>query len=83
MFSPPVPARIALIDPDWTPNVPDELSVPPEIDPLVSVTPPFWVWVVDPRSRVPPMTVRLLAISPSVPGLARSSVPALMVVRPV
>ena len=79
----PDPVRAVEIVPAWTPNVPEDESVPFWIVPPVSVRPPFWVCVVPPRSSVPPLTVKLLATLPSVPGLARSSMPALTVVPPV
>ncbi len=41
LASPPVPANAAFTVPDCTSKMPDENSVPFEIVPLVSVTPPF------------------------------------------
>ena len=78
----PVPASTALTEPACTSNVPLDDNVPFEIVPPVSVKPPFCVWVVVPRSSVPPATVTAFAESPSVPLPDSASVPALTVVPP-
>ena len=65
--TPPTPARVDETDPLWRSKVPEEESVPFWIVPLVRVTPPFWVWLVELRLTVPPLTVSELALPPSLP----------------
>jgi hypothetical protein len=83
--SAPVPASAALTLPDCRPKMPDDDSVPFwMVPPPCSVTPPFWVCGVPPRSRiaVAPFTVVALPVLPSVPAPEICKVPALTMVPP-
>jgi hypothetical protein len=83
-LTPPVPASVALTVPPCSAKVPEEDSAPFWIVPPARVTPPFWVWLVPPRSSVPSaLTVVLPSASPSVPSLVRASEPAYDDVPPV
>ena len=80
--TPPVPASAAPTVPADSAKAAEEDSVPFWIAPLVNVTPPFWVWLVPPRSSVPPDTVIAFEMAPSVPLPESCKVPALTVVPP-
>ena len=81
---PPVPARAAYSCPDWTAKVPLVVSVPFWTKPLTSVTPPFWVWLVLPRSSVAtPLTIVEPDEAPSVPEPESCSVPLCTFVPPL
>jgi hypothetical protein len=83
--SAPVPASAALTLPAWTPKVPEDDSVPFwMVPPPCRLTPPFWVCVVPPRSRIAlaPFTVVAVPVLPSVPAPDICKVPAFTVVPP-
>ena len=68
LATPPLPARAAATEPSDKAKEPDEDRVPFwMVPPPDSVTPPFCVCVVPPRSSVPPATAVELAVAPSVP----------------
>ena len=83
LLTSPAPARAALTVPACRSKVTAELSVPLLIVPPVRVRPPSCVWLVPPRFRVPPLTARVLPVSPSVPEPVTFRVPAATVVPPV
>ena len=83
LTTPPLPARTALAAPAASAKPPVDDSVPFWIAPPDSVTPPFWVCVVAPRSSVPPATVVVPEALPSVPLPESCRVPSLTVVLPV
>ena len=80
---PPLPVSTALTVPEDRAKLPDEDSVPFWIVPPDSVTPPFWVCVVPPRSSVPPATAVVPVAAPSLPAPEICRVPPLTVVPPV
>ena len=69
LVRPPFPVSVDETVPDSNAYVPEDEIVPPVRDPLVSVTPPFSVCVVEApeRSTVPPLTVSALVLAPSLP----------------
>ncbi len=82
LVTPPLPASTALTSPPDRANVPEEDSVPALIKrPTGSRC--FCVWLVPPRSSVPPDTVVDPEVLPNVPLPESCRVPALTVVPPV
>ena len=83
LTTPPLPAKAALAVPDATAKVPVDDRVPFWIVPPDSVTPPFCVCVVPPRSSVPPATAVAPEALPSLPAPEICRVPSLTAVLPV
>ena len=84
LTTPPLPASTPVTEPSAKAKVPDDDRVPFWMTPpAISVTPPFCVCVVPPRLSVPPDTVVVPDVAPSVPPVEICSVPPFTAVLPV